>query len=120
MSGIITRDTSGFFDVKTKYHADGNVEIIKTQDVEAIIEENKRKQNDRNFNNGMTQSGDMKHVASIPLIVWDKWHKDEVLRQGKNIPYYGKEMNEIARKHLNDPDNKFLRTGLGEIGKVKR
>lgn len=114
---IQIRDTSGFFDVKTKIHADGKVEIIRTQDIEAILEDNKAKQNDRSFNNGMSATGDMKHVAKVPLIIWEQWWQKECTRQGKIIPFYGRDMNEIVRCQLNDPANKFLRTGLGEIGK---
>lgn len=72
------------------------------------------------FNNGMTATGDMKHVARVPLVVWEDWWLEEKKRRGgKHFPLYGKEMNEVARRKLNDPDNKFLRTGLGEIGKGK-
>lgn len=117
MSGILIRDTNGFFDVKTKIHADGKIEIIRTQDIETILEDNKAKQNNPLFNNGMSKSGDMKHVASVPLIIWEQWWMAECKRQGRTVPFYGKEMNDIARKELNDPHNKFLRTGLGRIGK---
>ncbi len=86
--------------------------VIRTQDVQPIIDLNKADQNDRDFNNGYTPSRDMQHVARIPLVVLEQWAKEAGIPKAK---IYGKAMNEIIRKKLNDPDNLFLRTGLGEI-----
>ena len=86
--------------------------VLRTQDVSAILDKNKEDQNDSSFNNGYTPSRDMKHVARIPLIVLEQWAKEAGIEKRK---IYGKEMNEIIRRKLNDPDNKFLRTGLGEV-----
>lgn len=115
--GHLIRDFTGFFKTETKIHADGTVEVYREQDVENIIEANKRDQVDSNFKNGFSESGDMKHVARVPLIVWEQWWMEACKHHGRNIPYYGREMNEFSRQKLNDPDNRFLRTGLGEIGK---
>jgi hypothetical protein len=86
--------------------------VLRTQDVGGIVDANKRDQNDSSFNNGYTPSRDLKHVARIPLLVLEQWAKEAGIPRRK---IYGKEMNEIIRRKLNDPDNKFLRTGLGEI-----
>lgn len=86
--------------------------VERTQDVQGILDRNKSDQNDRSFRNGFTESGDMKHVARIPLIVLEKWAKEVGIPKRK---IYGKEMTEVIRKKLNDPDNKFFRTGLGEV-----
>lgn len=118
MSRIITDDT-GFLKTTRQFTEDGKIITKSSQDIGGIIAENKRKQNDSDFKNGYTESGDMKHVASVPLVVWQEWWKEEVKRRGKRIPIYGREMQEVARNKLNDPDNRFLRTGLGEIGKGK-
>lgn len=115
--GRIITDFSGPIARKRTFTEDGVIQTKSIQDVTKIIEANKAKQNDSQFNNGLTDSGDMKHVASVPLIVWEKWWRDECKRTGVNINIYGPEMDKVAKRQLNDPDNKFLRTGLGEIGK---
>ena len=118
MSRIIT-DLSGPIARTRTITDEGIIQTKSSQDVTDIIQANKDKQNDLDFRNGYTESGDMKHVASVPLIIWEKWWKDECKRRGKAIPIYGKIMEEVSKRHLNDPDNKFLRTGLGEIGTRK-
>lgn len=116
MTKIIT-DNTGFINTKRQFTHDGKIITKSSQDIGVILEANKRDQNDSDFNNGYTPEGDMKHVARVPLVVWQHWWKDECKRRGKQIPIYGKEMQAVIRKKLNDPDNKFLRTGGGEIGK---
>ena len=110
-------DHSGFINRERTIKDDGTIITKSTQKIDNILERNKIDQNDSDFKNGYTASGDMKHVARVPLAVWEHWWREENKRRSKPIPLYGREMNEIARKHLNDPDNKFFRTGLGEIGK---
>lgn len=117
MSGIIIRDNAGLLKNKTVIGENGLIEMHSSQNITAILDQNKRDQNDSNFRNGYSEDGDMKHVARVPLIIWKQWWIEEKKRQGRTIPLYGKEMNEIVRKKLNDPDNKFLRTGGGEIGR---
>lgn len=113
---IIFNENHGFLNKKTRINESGIVEVIHTQDVEPIIEQNKRDQADRDFLNGFTENGDMKHVARVPLIIWQTWWQEECTKRGRNIPMFGKEMNEVIRRRLNDPENKFLRTGQGQIG----
>jgi len=115
MSHIIL-DNTGFLKSKTIIHEDGKVEQIHVQDIEKIIDQNKVDQNDSAFKNGYTENSDMKHVARVPLVIWKQWWMEENKRRSKSIPIYGKEMHEVVRRKLNDPDNKFLRTGLGQIG----
>lgn len=116
MSLIIT-DSSGLIQTTRKFDQDGRILTKSSQDIGGIIEQNKRDQNDSDFMNGFTPEGDMKHVARVPLVVWQEWWREECRRRGKRIPIYGREMQKVVRVKLNDPDNKFLRTGLGEIGK---
>lgn len=86
--------------------------VLRTQDVSDILDRNKSDQNDGSFNKGYTPSGDMKHVARIPLIVLEKWAREAGIPK-KDV--YGRKMTDVIRKKLNDPDNKFLRTGMGEL-----
>ena len=109
---IITDVSGGGLITQFEIVSDTAFNVLRTQDVGGIIEANKRDQNDRDFNNGYTPSRDMKHVARIPLLVLEQWAKEAGIPKRK---IYGKEMNEIIRKKLNDPDNRFLRTGLGEV-----
>lgn len=98
----------------TKFEITGpeTFNVLRTQDVAAIIDKNKADQNDPTFRDGFTESGDMKHVARIPLVVLEQWAKKHGIQKRE---IYGAKMTEVIRKELNDPDNKFLRTGLGEV-----
>ncbi len=86
--------------------------VKREQDVAPILDFNKACQNDSDFRDGYTPSGDMKHVARIPVVVLEQWYKEAGRPTGG---VYGPAMNEVIRKKLNDPDNRFLRTGLGEV-----
>lgn len=112
MSEIIKNISPDGLITKFEIISKDSFNVIRTQDVSSIIDQNKKDQNDPYFLNGFTSSGDMKHVARIPLIVLEGWAKKHGIKK-KEI--YGKEMSEIIRKELNDPDNKFLRTGMGEV-----
>ena len=60
----------------------------------------------------LSESGDMKHVARIPLIVFEQWAKKHGLTPAEMM---GPKGTEVIRKELNDPDNSYLRTGMGRI-----
>jgi len=102
----------GLVTTKIKILSETAFDVERVQDVQPIIEANKRDQADKAFLNGYSESGDLKHVARIPLIILEQWAKEAGINR-KAI--FGPEMSEIIRKKLNDPDNKFLRTGMGEI-----
>lgn len=108
----IVLDRTGLVGTKIEIVSPTKFNVMRFQDVEPILDANKRDQNDRDFLNGYTENKDMKHVARIPLVVLEQWAKEHGIRK-KNI--FGREMTEIIRKKLNDPDNLFLRTGLGRV-----
>lgn len=108
----IILDRSGMIGTKIEIVSPTQFNIMRFQDVEPILDANKRDQNDRDFLNGYTEGRDMKHVARIPLVVLELWAKENGIKR-KNI--FGKEMSEIIRKKLNDPENLFLRTGMGRV-----
>lgn len=116
MPKIIT-DNTGFIQRTINIDDDGKILTKSVQRVADIIDRNKNDQNDPLFNKGYTEGRDMKHVARVPLVILEQWWREENRRRATKIPLYGKEMNEVIRRKLNDPDNKFLRTGLGEIGR---
>jgi hypothetical protein len=87
------------------YEEDGDRLIIKsTQDVESILAHNRMLQADTT----KTRTKEMRHVASIPNIIIEQW-----LKEGINI--FQKEGWERAKKKLNDPDYRYLRTDLGTL-----
>ncbi|TXH55205.1 MAG: hypothetical protein E6Q97_09305 [Desulfurellales bacterium] len=107
---ILTDD----FGIKTEFTITGQktFDVKRTQDVQKILDRNRADQNDSSFRNGYTESGDMKHVARIPLIVFEQWAKKHGLTPAEMM---GPKGTEVIRKELNDPDNSYLRTGMGRI-----
>lgn len=88
-------------------HADDRLTVETVQDVEPILEANKRQfdHDDRRF-----KSEAFNHVARVPLVVLEQWARD------KGITYQELMNNDaVMRRFLNDPDNKFLRTKPGKI-----
>ena len=92
------------------YDEDGDKTIIETvQDVEPILEANKAMQTD---GDGYTPSRDLKHIASIPLVVVEKWMNDD----GVNFLSLGRqEKRAYLRKKLNDPEWAYLKTSPGHF-----
>lgn len=89
---------------ETRLEADGTLVVERWQDVEPILERNKQLQT-------MPQKSDWgRHVASIPLIFYEKWLNEELARGNTTIKMFGKEMDAIVAKKLRDPDWKWLRT----------
>lgn len=74
--------------------------IHRVQDVEPILDQNKRLQND---GTGWSPSRELKRKASIPLVVWELWLKE-------GMPEGGKEQRDFINRKLRDPDYRWLRT----------
>ena len=96
-------------DVETRLHyhaADEKLTIERVQDVEPIIEANKRQfdVDDKRFRRTFN------HVARIPNIVLEKWAKDNGMKYDELMRDHAK-----FRRFLNDPDNKLFRTKPGRI-----
>lgn len=89
------------------FDSDGELTALEfTCDVEAIIEENKRRQNDGTKGYGKTREWRLE--ASIPPIMLLKWaHEKGVTPQLMNSR---EGLNEIITKMVKDPDYRFLRT----------
>lgn len=101
-------------DVETKYHYDQSADrliIERVQDIEPIIESNKRKMNDNYGHSESTRwKGEFHHVASIPEVVIEKWCKDHgfTFADFINDP-------KIYKRFLNDSANSHFRTKPGKI-----
>lgn len=99
--------------VETKYHYDKSADrliIERVQDIEPIIEANKRKFNESNGHESTRWKGDLHHVASVPEVVIEKWCKDNgfTFAEFINDP-------KISKRFLNDSSNSHFRTKPGRI-----
>ncbi len=90
---------------ETHLTLDGSTLIAERwQDVEPILERNKQLQT-------MTQKSDMmRHIASIPCVILERWFNEEYERGNTTLKMFGKEMDAIVKRKLADPDWKWLRT----------
>lgn len=94
--------------VVSVFHQHGDETIIQvSQDCEPIVENNKALQNE---GKGDFQGKWGRRIASIPLVVVDKWMKED----GVNWLALGRqEKAAYLRRKLNDPQYRYLRTSLG-------
>lgn len=94
-------------EVKTSYHwgAEGLTEY-RVQDVEPIFERNKAQQNS---GDGWTPSKDMRKVASIPVVIIEKWMREE----GVNI--FDPNHADAVKRLLNSNEYRYLRTALWRL-----
>lgn len=96
-------------EVQTIYHFDGighnkNVIVERIQDVEPILENNKKLR-------GEKQKSDWgRHVATIPNVVLEQWLNDEMKRGNTTIRWGSKEFDELIHRKIQDRDWLFLRT----------
>ncbi len=91
---------------RIKEHACGTLEIHRVQDVEPILDWNKRQQAD---GDGYTPSRDLKKVASIPLVIAEKW------RNELGVDVFNPDHKAAARRLLNSNEYLWLRTSGGTI-----
>lgn len=88
-------------------HQNGDDYAIQTvADIEANIKRNKILQN---YTDGYNKSRDMKHVASIPMVVIHEWNRIY------GVDVLKKENSALLRRLINDSDNRMFRTSHGEF-----
>jgi hypothetical protein len=95
-------------EVVTRPHYDaGERKFIfqRVQDVEPIIENNKRLQS-----MGQSRKSDFRHIASIPNIFLERWLNEEYARGNTSIRLFSEDMDKLVARKLRDPEWKFLRT----------
>lgn len=94
-------------DVLIRPHFDTNgqdLTIEHIQDVEPILEANKRKRTE-------DQRSDWgREIAEIPNVIYMRWLLEEHARGNTSLRMFTPEFDEIVQKKLNDPDWAYLRT----------
>lgn len=92
------------FSPETFTHRDGatgDITFERLQDVEPIIEHNKRLQ-------GESQHSDWgRHIASIPNVILEKWINEDGVNY---LALPGDEFGLMIKRKLRDPDYAWLRT----------
>tara|TARA_R110002051_G_scaffold194581_2_gene262836 strand:- start:3896 stop:4219 length:324 start_codon:yes stop_codon:yes gene_type:complete len=86
---------------------DGGVTINTVQDVEPVLEANKRLYNAYGDKRTTGKMGEWHLAASVPENVWDRW----VLETGGDI----KKDKKLLAKYLNSPEFKYFRTSPMDI-----
>jgi hypothetical protein len=79
--------------------------FVRVQDVEPILEDNKRLRADP-----PPKIDGFKHIATIPNVVLEQWLSDEWKRGNTNLKWSDPEFEEIIARKLRDRDWLFLRT----------
>lgn len=96
--------------VETWHHYDPVTDattIESRQDVEPFLEANKVLSNTDYSQQGIKES--WWHVASLPMVVIEKWKVED------GIDVFNKNHWNAVKRKLNDPENRFLRTGSGRV-----
>lgn len=91
----------------TIFSEDKRVVIVRTQDVEPILEQNKRLQNSRT-RSGYDPKAFLNHYAHIPNIVIEHW-----MKLGINI--FNKNDEKKINQLLNSPEWSYLKTVTGKV-----
>ena len=96
------------------YDATHKRSIIKfTQDIEPIVERNKARQ--KNPVSYTKKGQTFHHVAEVPFTMIYKWLAEDGLEPRRLFRMGKEDKNRWLAKHLNDNDNKYLRSVTGRI-----
>lgn len=94
-------------DIQERVHFDSNgttYTIERIQDVEAILEANKRLRS-------QSQKSDWgRHVATVPNVILERWLNEEWQRGNCALMLGSDEFNRIVKRKLQDPEWQYLRT----------
>ncbi len=81
--------------------AEDALHVETVQDVEPILDHNKRLMT---MNDGYSPSRDLRRVASIPNVIWERLMREGIADDPKAL-----------KRWLNDPDNRYFRTAPGRV-----
>lgn len=91
--------------IETQFHVDdGKIIARRVQDVEDIIENNKRLQNEP-----QSRKSDLRHLASIPNVLIERWINEEYARGNVGLRMFTAEFDQLVERKLRDPEWAFLR-----------
>lgn len=90
-----------------EFHADGSFAVKRSEDVEPILDVNKRAL--ASGHDGYSPTRELRKVASIPITVQMQW----ITRYGTDPLAKGNEV--LLKRILNDPEWRYLRTAPGMI-----
>lgn len=94
---------------KAKYdHTTDSIVVNRVQDVEPLLELNKKELNGDSMYGPQANSG-MRKVASIPLVVIEKWKRE------LGVDVFNKDHMPKVKQLLNDPEYRWLRTHESNI-----
>jgi hypothetical protein len=94
---------------KAKYdHETDSIVVNRVQDVEPLLELNKKELNGDSMYGPQNNSG-MRKVASIPLVVIEKWKRE------LGVDVFNKDHMPKVKQLLNDPEYRWLRTHESNI-----
>jgi hypothetical protein len=96
---------------KTSYdHSEDKLVQHSVQDIQPMLELNKKERNKDYIHGGIeTKETGMRKVASIPLIIVEKWKAEH------GIDMLNKDHWPKIKQLLNDPEYKYLRTHESNI-----
>ncbi len=97
--------------MRTEYYSEGRaLTINRVQDVEPIIEDNKRLQAEP-----QSRLSSFRHIARIPNVILEKWFNEELARGNVSLKWGGKEFDAIVARKLLDPDWAYLRVDRKQV-----
>ena len=88
-------------------HSDGSVTFNTLQDVQSIIDNNKREYNEYGDKLSMGKRGEWHKCATVPKTILEQWIKETNGDVLKN--------NKLMAAYLNDPDNKYFKTSPTDL-----
>lgn len=110
MSASVLKNNNG---TVSSFHdaEDGGVIVRHTQDVDPILSHNAALRAA-----GANSSANGRHVASIPVVVWQQWDKEFKRMHGVSLMKAPKDLKQgFIYKKLNDKANSKLRTWEGRL-----
>jgi hypothetical protein len=106
MKQLISADASALKKTEAAFDGEGGLIIRTTQDVTAIVEQNKAQYNSTS---SREKWDDLTKVASLPFTIIDTLNRKGIMRGFAVID------EKEFRRFLNDPDNRFFRTRPGIV-----
>lgn len=83
---------------------DNRIVVASVDDVEEILDNNKRLQ-------AIEQKSDWgRHIADIPPVILVRWLNEEYQKGNAGIRWSSEEFTQIVKRKLQDPEWKYLRT----------